>query len=292
MKSKELTKKKKKEEAKRGRTEASFHLSKDQKNRVDNFVAKLRLPSGVIKRPFAHSGFVKSHDWVVLQTDIGKYIMGSNIKGDHAFFILRFFSWVKSVMTNTITSKEIDQLEADIPVLLSEMEVLFPVFMSSMNFHLLMHLPQTLRDFGPAVGHQMYYIERFNRLLKSTVKVSPLIFASIFIRYASINLVMHLIRAQKTSVCLSLLPFCFAKPCHPSQSQVSLSLQQWTSCLSFHLPNKLSCATTPFHMSFPSTSIPSFPFPKLNVAQHMQSIKLAKLFVLGVSTGRLKAFLF
>ena len=135
-------------------------------------VSRLRPCSGSIKRPFANPSCVKSHDWIVLIGDLEKLLLSSVLPREYALWLLMFSEWVKLANSAQLTLAQIDFTPLEIYEVLAEMEVLFPVFMCTINFHFLIHLPTTLRLFGPGIGHQIFYIERFNRTLKAAVKVS------------------------------------------------------------------------------------------------------------------------
>jgi hypothetical protein len=148
-----------------------WHLTNQQKVWVEQVVTKIKLQGGRIKRPFKYPSFVKSHDWITLGREVGIYVLGTTVRGKHGFWIVRFFNWICRSTSPVLTRTIINELEVEIGLILVEMEELFPLFTSTINFHLLSHLPETLRLFGPCHVHNMYSAERFNRAMKAGVKV-------------------------------------------------------------------------------------------------------------------------
>ncbi len=146
-------------------------LPKSDLDAIDALVRSLNMPSGRIHRPFRHNAFVKSHDWITLGKGIGKYIIATKLTPPYNHWVVRFFDWIATATSVTISPKSVDTLEKEIVEILAEMETIFPLFMSTINFHLLTHLPDTLRKFGPVHCHHMYAVERFNRAVKNMVKV-------------------------------------------------------------------------------------------------------------------------
>ncbi len=160
---------------------------------IDALVRSLKIPSGRIQRPFRHNSFVKSHDWILLGKGIGKFLIATKLPPPYSHWIVRFFDWITVATSATISPQMIDTLKVEIYHILAQMEVIFPMFMCTINFHLLVHLPETLRKFGPVQCHQMYAIERFNRTVKNMVQVRhPLPPHSVSIYYLSSHSHRHI----------------------------------------------------------------------------------------------------
>ena len=123
-----------------------------------------------MKKPFQHNGFIKSDDWIFLQQDIGKALFSRLLPPKYALWVIRFFEFVKQSVQPTLTIKDTNKFEFNIMSLLAEMEILFPVYLSAINFHILVHLPTTLWSLRPSHGHHIFFIERLNRFMKAAVK--------------------------------------------------------------------------------------------------------------------------
>ena len=170
--SKQLTEEKKKiEKARKRSIDATWALSVQQKNEIDDLVFSIPFRSGKIKKPLEYPAFVKTTDWIKLQGELGIAAICPRFPITTAKVLHQLFHFTAIATKKSITPTDLAELDC-IHEVLTQIEVMFPLYMNTINLHLCHHIPQWLADWGPVHGHHMCAIERHNRSLKRLVHVS------------------------------------------------------------------------------------------------------------------------
>ncbi|XP_016545473.1 uncharacterized protein LOC107845574 [Capsicum annuum] len=113
---------------------------------------------------------LKSHDSHILLEQLLPFAIHGVVPNNVCDAITELSIFFKELCSKTLRADVLDQLEAQILIILSKLEKIFlPTFFDIM-VHLVIHLPREAKLGGPVQYRWMYPIERFLRLLKCYVR--------------------------------------------------------------------------------------------------------------------------
>ncbi len=177
---------------------APWHLSeKRKKTEIDDLIELFPFPvymAGSVRKIFAETKYLKGHDWAVLLSSIGSYLIGDGLDPEYRQWFQKMFNWIERFSSVSHTLPALITLESDIHALLAEMECLFPRYMNTINFHVLHYAAQHIREVGAIPFNWSYAQERFYgsllRLKKvfsltSVISVNSVIFVIYVFSYVS-----------------------------------------------------------------------------------------------------------
>ena len=137
------------------------------------------LPSGYthieFEKALGEPGTLKTSEYLLLAGPIGKYILEGSMHPLQQAAVFEYLDLIGSLWEKTITLERLEQLETDLPRVLTELEELLPSWELDINRHLMLHLVESIRANGPCWTWSMFGFERFwYRLLHwMTNKRSP-----------------------------------------------------------------------------------------------------------------------
>ena len=149
-------------------------LSQAEQQRIDNTIANFPFPSniaGLVKKPFAESAYLKGHDWVTLLGSLGSYVIGDFMDEKYRTWFQKMFSCIERCTAVSHSHVALDFLQSQIDEVLAEMEILFPRYVNTINFHVLHHVAEHIRDVGAVPFNWSYGYERFYGALLKFKKV-------------------------------------------------------------------------------------------------------------------------
>jgi hypothetical protein len=103
---------------------------------------------------------LKSHDYHILMQDLLKVAVRSALPRDVARVLIKLSSYFKVLCSKVIKVEEFESLDAEIALILCELERIFPPSFFVLMIHLSIHLSYEARIAGPVHYRWMYPIER------------------------------------------------------------------------------------------------------------------------------------
>jgi hypothetical protein len=115
---------------------------------------------------------VAAHDWLCLLSDVGSYALSrcASLGHQQRHALQEFNTWVSRATRRSLDESILSSLEAAIPVILTKLELTFPVQINTICLHLMHHVVDIIRDLGPVYVHWCYAGERFGAFLVGLVK--------------------------------------------------------------------------------------------------------------------------
>jgi hypothetical protein len=114
-----------------------------------------------------------AHDWISLLGDIGSFALSqTSLSPEPLKAMKRLNSWVQRITSRTLSLSVLATLEAEIPQILTQLELCFPSYVFTVSVHQLLHLPEMIRQLGPLQSFWGYSIERFCAFV-AKLKKSP-----------------------------------------------------------------------------------------------------------------------
>ncbi|KAH0669665.1 hypothetical protein KY285_023833 [Solanum tuberosum] len=156
---------------------ACYALSPDEKFKLCDFLANLKVPNAfssnisrcvnVLEKKI-HG--LKSHDHHVLLQDILPVAIRGLLPKEVCEQIIALGKIFKNLYSKCLTIKDLDILEAEIPIILCNLQMVFPPAFFDVMIHLPIHLAREAKLGGPVQYRDMYSIERYLRTLKSYIR--------------------------------------------------------------------------------------------------------------------------
>nr|XP_009784891.1 PREDICTED: uncharacterized protein LOC104233225 isoform X2 [Nicotiana sylvestris] len=146
---------------------ACYALSAEEKLKVCNFLANLKVPDAFssnisrcvnVQEKKIHG--LKCHDHHVLLQDIFLVAIRGLLPKEVCDPIIALGKFFKNIYSKCLTIEDLDILEAEIPVILTKLQLVFPPAFFDVMVHLPIHLPSEAKLGGPAQYRNMYPIER------------------------------------------------------------------------------------------------------------------------------------
>ncbi|XP_019223546.1 PREDICTED: uncharacterized protein LOC109205295 [Nicotiana attenuata] len=146
---------------------ACYALSAEEKLKVCSFLANLKVPDAFssnisrcvnVQEKKIHG--LKCHDHHVLLQDIFPVAIRGLLPKEVCDPIIALGKFFKNIYSKCLTIEDLDILEAEIPVILTKLQLVFPPAFFDVMVHLPIHLPSEAKLGGPAQYRNMYPIER------------------------------------------------------------------------------------------------------------------------------------
>lgn len=113
---------------------------------------------------------LKSHDYHILMQDLLKVAVRSALPKEVARVLIKLSSFFNVLCSKVVKVEEFQCLDAEIALILCELERIFPPSFFVLMIHLSIHLAHEARIAGPVHYRWMYPIERFILTLKNYVR--------------------------------------------------------------------------------------------------------------------------
>nr|XP_033511247.1 uncharacterized protein LOC104093175 isoform X2 [Nicotiana tomentosiformis] len=146
---------------------ACYALSAEEKLKVCSFLANLKVPDAFssnisrcvnVQEKNIHG--LKCHDHHVWLQDIFPVAIRGLLPKEVCDSIIALGKFFKNIYSKCLTIEDLDILEAEIPVILTKLQLVFPPDFFDVMVHLPIHLPSEAKLGGPAQYQNMYPIER------------------------------------------------------------------------------------------------------------------------------------
>ncbi|XP_062081301.1 uncharacterized protein LOC133786101 [Humulus lupulus] len=156
---------------------ACFTLSKKEKIVFCRFLKTIKVPDGyaanisrcvdVSKRKIYG---LKSHDFHIIMTQLLPLALRGISSAHVRLHLTPLSNYFRMMYSKVALPQDFMQLEQQIPIILCNLEKLFPPAFFDIMVHLVIHLAYEARIAGPSVYRCMYPIERYLSKLKSYVR--------------------------------------------------------------------------------------------------------------------------
>lgn len=99
---------------------------------------------------FSNPSYLKAAAWTSLLSPLGMYLIESTSLGaEYKRVIKSFLHWCYLLRAPQVSAEALARADVEWPIVLSQLERLFPLYYATINQHLLVHLPEYIRMYGP-----------------------------------------------------------------------------------------------------------------------------------------------
>ncbi|XP_074346873.1 uncharacterized protein LOC141685682 [Apium graveolens] len=154
-----------------------FTLTKAEKRKVLKSLLSMKLPYGhvsniknCVSMADAKLFGLKSHDCHILLQQLFPVTIRSVLPKNVRVSIIRLFFFFNSLCNKVVVVSKLEKLQADVVLILRELEKIFLPSFFDVMIHLTVHLVRELRLCGPIFYRWMFPFIRLNKVLKSSVK--------------------------------------------------------------------------------------------------------------------------
>ncbi|XP_042952270.1 uncharacterized protein LOC122289358 [Carya illinoinensis] len=113
---------------------------------------------------------VKSHDCHIFMQYLLSVIIGGYLRPDIRGALIELCSFFKELCSRTLDTRVLERLQANIPVILCKLEMIFPSAFFDIMVHLAIHLLDEALLAGPVQYRWMYHFERYLDKFKRYVR--------------------------------------------------------------------------------------------------------------------------
>lgn len=128
-------------------------IGKESVSELTDLLETLQLPTGVspaLRKVFEAPHKLTSYDWLCFVSPLGVALLErSDLVVRAKRPMQRLLMWLFYARSKTLTLSQLSSLSVSIARILTELEILLPARWCSINTHLLLHLPENIRDAGP-----------------------------------------------------------------------------------------------------------------------------------------------
>jgi hypothetical protein len=146
-----------------------FILTQEELRIADERAKSIRPPLGFGLKPspfFSKPGSLKSHDYKQIASQgIFKYCIRDVLSDTCRQTLFRLFDSISDLCKESHDLDGINELEAKLNAALACLERDFPLSLQNVTTHLLHHIPEGIKLYGPVYGTWMFVFERFNSWL-------------------------------------------------------------------------------------------------------------------------------
>lgn len=143
-----------------------YILTKDEIELADLRANSLRIPLGFGLKPspfISKTGSLKSHDWKQLASrGILKFCLRGMLSLRCRRTLFKFLDSLASLCAESHDLDDLDCVENDLNEACALLERDFPLNLQNITTHILHHIVDGIRHFGPVYGTWMFVFERFN----------------------------------------------------------------------------------------------------------------------------------
>ncbi|XP_035546653.1 uncharacterized protein LOC118348671 [Juglans regia] len=113
---------------------------------------------------------MKSHDCHIFMQYLLPVVIGGYLRPDIRGALIEFCSFFKELCSRTLDITVLERLQANIPIILCKLEMIFPPAFFDIMVHLAIHLPDEALLAGPVQYRWMYPFERYLGKFKRYVR--------------------------------------------------------------------------------------------------------------------------
>lgn len=143
-----------------------YFLTSEDIKKADERASSLVVPLGFGLKPtafFTKSGSLKSHEWKQLAAHgILKYCLRGMLGEQQRLTLFRLLDSISDLCNESQCLDDLDELEERLNESLALLERDFPLTLQNITTHILHHVVDGIRNFGPVYGTWMFVFERFN----------------------------------------------------------------------------------------------------------------------------------
>jgi hypothetical protein len=106
-------------------------------------------------------GSLKAHDWQVIAEHVGEFLLVDVLPDEQLAVMVELFAVLRAILKRSQTENDLIELKSRIVRFLILFESKVPSTELAIVFHLLLHVPDDLRYWGPCKSTWMYGVERY-----------------------------------------------------------------------------------------------------------------------------------
>ena len=133
---------------------APWHVSKDNSKRMDELLQSMKLPQGVstsLKFVVSSPSYLKSHDYLILAGPVGVWLLEQSGLPDSYRIPLQSLLWLlRDLRARFLDKSELAELAQRAAAVLTELEIVLPLYWSTISVHLILHEAARRAELGPA----------------------------------------------------------------------------------------------------------------------------------------------
>jgi hypothetical protein len=147
---------------------ANFTMTKTEKYGFLKVISDVRVPnryasnvSRCVKLKECSIGGMKSHDSHILMQQFMPIALRRSLPNMVVGPLIELCGFFKEIYSKTLRIEYLNRLESQIPIILCNLEQIFPLGFFTISVHLVMHLVRECKLGGPVHYRWMYPIERY-----------------------------------------------------------------------------------------------------------------------------------
>jgi hypothetical protein len=133
---------------------------------ISNSIQKIRVPTGVvIRNPVTDLKYMKAADFIALLPFMPS-LLHDHLPAEYYEAVCEYCCVLFMLSARSHTSESLRCLDTALPRAIARLELLFPLHINTITFHLLLHLVDGIRLLGPLYTWWSFPLERYGLMLK------------------------------------------------------------------------------------------------------------------------------
>ena len=140
-----------------------YELSSIQLKTADDRACNIRVPQGFGCTIFSKSTTMKSHDWKqVVSQGILKYCLRGILGENQRRTLFQLLDSMQEICNEKLSLDDLNDIEMRLNKTMALLERVYPITLQNITTHILHHVIDGIRRFGPIYGTWMFVFVRFN----------------------------------------------------------------------------------------------------------------------------------
>ena len=139
---------------------------------IDKRIKEIRVPSAISRTPRAisqHLKYLKASEYRAFLLYYSLPVLAGVLPSQFWNHYSLLVTAISLLLKQSISEQEIDYCQLLLSRFCSEFSILYGKRYMSANIHLLLHLPETVKDLGPLWVYSCFHFEGQNGILKNTI---------------------------------------------------------------------------------------------------------------------------
>ncbi|KAK3922756.1 UDP-N-acetylmuramoyl-L-alanyl-D-glutamate--2,6-diaminopimelate ligase [Frankliniella fusca] len=138
---------------------------------LDRRLLSIKPPAHIMRMPRSHQekAFWKMSEWLHWLTEYAVPVLYQIMPPRYFHHFCTLVAAIQLLSSDVVTEEDIVQAERLLNVYVSQLADFYSVNILTMNFHLLLHLPEVVRDLGPTWVYTCFPLENLNGIVLNLV---------------------------------------------------------------------------------------------------------------------------